>query len=655
MRCCCPRGPPPDVLLPSEVRLSNAEPSKHNDPPVPSRTRRSDDYFKVDALLESVASGAIAPLRGRWVVELQARGGRLARRQDLPPEAFWTASDLGRCASALGSNFGLLFVALSYRWLSREHCDPDAFHLDIIAMVARFYMGMGGKLSPTDPEPAVYHRMLTVGGETAVVPHPGFGLKSPLVDAFAEAGLGECDFALFWDFGSLHQEPRTVSEAALFREGLRFSNVWYGHSASVCWMQTELPDGFEQRMAALGLAQSYADSGWCFVEQTLASFIKRPGRLLDLGLRLTPWDFDGRPCSPTEYGKEGVYHEARLDAVCAATQQPPISPADARHLLQTSKVFTSRADVEVVAGLYREFVECVIPRATRLTVGGSGEVSGESLNRFLRVLPMLTKLEYLQVCVSASDAVQVTRAVAECNASAARNSGGRSPILTLNVERDLWYHGGATTMGDSVRGQELPGDLPIDRLAGTAAPPECRSISLLHSGRSDRSALAIAHIIEQNEHLTDLDVRQSCFSKAAAETLATAVCACASLVTFGPIPVAKMREDALTSLSLQNQSMLLVEVTVVARLLEGCNALLELDLQFNGVQAEGALALAAAIATGARRLRRLDLSRNPISYREKGSEANEAARLAAIQALHDAAASREREGAGDGVKLEVVV
>ena len=30
------------------------------------------------------------------------------------------------------------------------------------------------------------------------------------------------------------------------------------------WMQPDLPEGFGERMAALGLAQTYEESGWCF-------------------------------------------------------------------------------------------------------------------------------------------------------------------------------------------------------------------------------------------------------------------------------------------------------------------------------------------------------------------------------------------------------
>ena len=70
-------------------------------------------HFGPEALLASVESGAIAPLRGSWLVDLEARGGRVQRRQDLPPEAFFPADELRRLVEALGDDYGLLFVGLS--------------------------------------------------------------------------------------------------------------------------------------------------------------------------------------------------------------------------------------------------------------------------------------------------------------------------------------------------------------------------------------------------------------------------------------------------------------------------------------------------------------------------------------------------------------
>ena len=59
------------------------------------------------------------------------------------------------------------------RWLTKEHPDPDAFHLAIVAAVAELYLNERG------------------GGHEK---------GSPLTNAFKKAGLNEAsaDFALFW-------------------------------------------------------------------------------------------------------------------------------------------------------------------------------------------------------------------------------------------------------------------------------------------------------------------------------------------------------------------------------------------------------------------------------------------------------------------------
>ena len=97
-------------------------------------------YFDPEALLESIANGSIALVRGRWVVAHFEAGGKLMRRQDLPPEAFFTVDELRKLVAALGDDWGLLFVAISYRWLTAIHPDPDAFHLNIVAKVAKLYL-----------------------------------------------------------------------------------------------------------------------------------------------------------------------------------------------------------------------------------------------------------------------------------------------------------------------------------------------------------------------------------------------------------------------------------------------------------------------------------------------------------------------------------
>lgn len=115
------------------------------------------------------------------------------------------------------------------RWLAPDRPDPDGFHLQSVAAIA-----------------AAYLDDTAAGSATA---------HSPLAAAFARHGLGRVDFALFWDFASLFQRPRSAAEDVAFRRGLRASNIWYGHSETVCWMQTRLPNN-------ASAVTSYDASGW---------------------------------------------------------------------------------------------------------------------------------------------------------------------------------------------------------------------------------------------------------------------------------------------------------------------------------------------------------------------------------------------------------
>ena len=43
------------------------------------------------------------------------------------------------------------------------------------------------------------------------------------------------DVGMFWDFGSLFQNPRVDNQEELFKMGLTASNIWYGSSQSTVW------------------------------------------------------------------------------------------------------------------------------------------------------------------------------------------------------------------------------------------------------------------------------------------------------------------------------------------------------------------------------------------------------------------------------------
>ena len=352
-----------------------------------------DRYFAVESLLETVESGAISPISGRWLVNLRQSGGRIERRQDLPPEAFLTAPTLRRLASALGSDFGLLFVVLSYKWLATWHCDPDRFHLDAVADVAQTYL-----LPNFEAERSLISR-------------------SPLTAAFEGAGLTEPpDFGLFWDFASLFQPPRTLPEELLFVRGLRDStDLWCGHAHTVVWMQSAVPGGFS--------GATYDASGFCFCEAATSAVVKSHARRLDIGRRTPDATAAGTlgarggasaACAPggTERavsGDERTGRDAsaayaggywkpsrRLEHVCSTHRPPPLLPDAADALFREAKAFSDPADAAVVSRVYRTFFGAVSVSATSLSFSTLSWTAAEA-TALSAALPHFTALTSLDV------------------------------------------------------------------------------------------------------------------------------------------------------------------------------------------------------------------------------------------------------------------
>ena len=420
-------------------------------------------YFDVETLLASVESGAIAAVKGTWLVGLHKRGGRLSRRQDLPPEAFWSAGELRRVALALGDDFGVLFVALSYRWLTKEHPDPDGFHLGIVASVAKLYL---------DPR----------GGK----------LKSQLTAAFRKHGLGLPEFALFWDFASLHQPPRTDAEAKLFPKGLQNSNVWYGHARTVVWMQSELPEGFAARMRASEppLAETYEDSGWCYVEAAISAAIK-PGFLrLDLAKRTEK----AMACAygPDEPGSP----DAMLACVCARRRPPPPSPETVRRLLQTEKRFTNSSDVSKVADLYATFF---------------GKVTN------------VGELEFQGLEWGAADVVELCevlpRFVALRTLDLSRNNIGPEGASSLGEALKVNAGGATLVLGHNQFGDE--GAITIAEALKVNAV--VTSLYLGYNSIGDEGAIAIAEALKVNAVLTTLNLGYNSIGVEGAKAIAEAL------------------------------------------------------------------------------------------------------------------------------------
>ena len=262
-------------------------------------------YTTAEGLVPAVQSGALAPLRSSYLTRLVESGEALQKRQDLPEAAFWDVAAFQRLTELEVPMLSIF--ALSYRWLTAEHPDPDSFHLSKVVAFLE-----------------VHKAFMKLLGE--------------YVD----------DCAVFWDVGSLFQPERTPDQKALFREGLRASNVWHGSAFTTVLIQSHLPPGFT--------AAPYTQSGWCFVEATISSVIKYSGMRFDTGaLEL---DSAGNLVMDEDF--QTVWDR------CSSRRCVPLRPDVVRHLLHTEKKFTTDADKEVVADLYESFFNDVAGSCTKL-------------------------------------------------------------------------------------------------------------------------------------------------------------------------------------------------------------------------------------------------------------------------------------------------
>ena len=191
---------------------------------------RADAYVSAEGLRELLA--CVLLLQGARITGLAESGDIIQKRQNVPPDAYWDAGGVmdnaekeerrvqeGEYSGShaypmrVGEDTRFLFAA-SYRWLEPSHPDKAGHHLRVISRVLQKYGGGKGKLA-----------------------------------------------ALFWDFPCLPQEPRTTEEDDLFRRGLGFLNILYGHNLTTIIQQMWLPAGFE--------GPSYEQSGWCTYESTV--------------------------------------------------------------------------------------------------------------------------------------------------------------------------------------------------------------------------------------------------------------------------------------------------------------------------------------------------------------------------------------------------
>ena len=165
--------------------------------------------WQLKALYDATENGVIAWVSVEYLKSISDGGGLLPKRQNVPRDAFLTVEEVENQA---------LFV-LTYRWLTREHPDPNGFYLKQVVEVLK--------------------------KERA---HPRDGV--------------------FWDWAALYQHPRTGDQEALFEVGLEVHNKYMYSSFRVgCIVLPEVPVDCK--------IPPYWQIGWCYAEFLLSSLCSR--------------------------------------------------------------------------------------------------------------------------------------------------------------------------------------------------------------------------------------------------------------------------------------------------------------------------------------------------------------------------------------------
>ena len=237
-------------------------------------------------------------------------------------------------------------VALSYRWLSPQHPDPEGYQLGVLVTFLEEHLEC-------------------FFGEAAAKWTPGTSVPS----------RDQLDVGVMWDFMSLAQAPRSRNERNRFDRGFSVTNKVYGSARSTITVQlTDTTPG----------VKGYHTSGWCRFEEAVSGIIKSPSFLCDTSVRNLIVDAAKKPTHDVQAKPNAVRDNTFAEAMGfdhrgslqdflaftskhAAGRKPVLHPDDVEAILKSKTVtFTSGSDVNNVIEKYRSFFKYVAEKATVL-------------------------------------------------------------------------------------------------------------------------------------------------------------------------------------------------------------------------------------------------------------------------------------------------
>jgi len=305
----------------------------------------ADSFENCRVIKDALATGAVALVRAAWLLELSNGEGRLPRRQDMPEEAFWNPNDL---FDGVQLRTGHEIAAVSYCWHTREHPDPTGAQLKTLCHVIKSW------------------------NQTK------FGLLVTRI-------------AVFIDWCSIVQCPRSAKDELLFQEALRYSAVWFAHPYIHVWMMTNTPDG----------VLPYKERGWPTFEKTLSALTSRHSDVLDIGRLESGIHYLERGWPSSDVAVSALI-QANIDSfdgsgmkVCAMQRDPFLSPEEFTKVLST-KTFCHRADFQLLKEIYARTFQTVANSVEILDFSGQ-EWGDWEMDKISDALPSFTRLTELNL------------------------------------------------------------------------------------------------------------------------------------------------------------------------------------------------------------------------------------------------------------------
>eukprot|EP00445_Apocalathium_hangoei_P009495 CAMPEP_0203877044 /NCGR_PEP_ID=MMETSP0359-20131031/21705_1 /ASSEMBLY_ACC=CAM_ASM_000338 /TAXON_ID=268821 /ORGANISM="Scrippsiella Hangoei, Strain SHTV-5" /LENGTH=856 /DNA_ID=CAMNT_0050795945 /DNA_START=46 /DNA_END=2616 /DNA_ORIENTATION=- len=333
--------PPPDEKAEENLKRASAKPTK-------GEYLDGDDqrkYFtELDHMELALVGEDVVMIKGSFIERVAAERGILPRSQELPPEALWDPTSLIQGLKRAGDHPLPYLVSVSYCWLSARHPDPDGFQLQILA---------------------------------------------PLLTAFARWNrTSTSHIAVFLDWCSLPQEPRSTNDAAAWTRAMQHVHLWYAHTTTSVWLLTRVPDG----------VTPYGARGWPQFEKSISGMVNPSNSVLDMGMLRAAWVSWGQVLQD-----------------CKVKPSPPVAPdAFATELLR--KAFTEDTDRELLTRRFGEVFRGAVGCAELLQYPALRWSDREAV-RIAKLLPLCEackELELQQNDISDRGAKALQMALSQC-------------------------------------------------------------------------------------------------------------------------------------------------------------------------------------------------------------------------------------------------